>query len=263
MQLTYIQHILPLAGLTAALTLYPKRSAFAEEPPTDPVKQIVRQLPLNSTYEVSKDLLQRRKPIYDPPQPLPSAHEISSTTPPPASGITDSPPESGLTTPRGPSPTDRLAAQIKKSRLFLHRYAVAAEDGVNSGMDSFLSAEHSFTSTIASLAPPKESNEKLLPGGIYVLVAAMAGSIISRNRNILIRFATPIVTGVTAAHYVVPRTTRNAGDLIWSYEEKFPVVRDNHIRIKERDALCADRQSTFANGAGNGGGACTKREGGC
>jgi MICOS complex subunit MIC26 len=100
-------------------------------------------------------------------------------------------------------------------------------------MDSFLSAEHSFTSTIASLAPPKESNEKLLPGGIYVLVAAMAGSIISRNRNILIRFATPIVTGVTAAHYVVPRTTRNVGDLIWSYEEKFPVVRDNHIRIKE------------------------------
>lgn len=94
-------------------------------------------------------------------------------------------------------------------------------------------AENTFTSTIASLAPPKESNEKLLPGSIYVLVAAMAGSIISRNRNIFLRFLTPVVTGVTAAHYLVPRTTRNVGDLVWRYEERFPVVRDNHLRVRE------------------------------
>ena len=102
---------------------------------------------------------------------------------------------------------------------------------MNAGMDRFMSAEHTFTSTIASLAPPKESNEKLLPGGIYVLVAAMAGSILSRNRNILIRFATPIITGVTTANYVVPRTTENVGNLIWRWEERFPIVRDNHLRI--------------------------------
>lgn len=110
---------------------------------------------------------------------------------------------------------------------------MTAEDAVNNGMDRFMSAEHSFTSTIASLAPPKESNEKLLPGSIYVLVAAMAGSIISRNRNILIRFVTPIVTGVTTANYVVPRTTENVGNLIWEFEKKYPVVRDNHLRASE------------------------------
>lgn len=92
-------------------------------------------------------------------------------------------------------------------------------------------AEHNFTSTIASLAPPKESNEKLLPGGIYVLVATMAGSILSRNRNIVLRAITPLVTGVTTAYYVVPHTTRNVGDLVWKYEERWPVVRDNHLRI--------------------------------
>lgn len=100
-------------------------------------------------------------------------------------------------------------------------------------MTRFLNAEHDLTSTIQSLAPPKESNEKLLPGGIYVLVAAMAGSIISRNRNILVRFVTPIITGVTTANYVVPRTTQNVGNLVWSYEEKYPVVRDNHLRVTE------------------------------
>lgn len=100
-------------------------------------------------------------------------------------------------------------------------------------MTRFMSAEKSFTSTLASLAPPKESNEQLLPGSIYVLVAAMAGSIISRNRNIFLRFATPLATGVTTAHYVVPRTTQNVGDLVWRYEEKYPVVRDNHLRVTE------------------------------
>lgn len=100
-------------------------------------------------------------------------------------------------------------------------------------MDSLLKTEESFTSTIASLAPPKESNELLLPGGAYVLVAAMAGSIISRNRNILIRFVTPIITGVTAANYVVPRTTENVANLVWKYEEKYPVIRDNHLRVTE------------------------------
>lgn len=178
-----------------------------------------------------------RKPIYDSPN-IPSVREISATTPPPASGITEKPQEEAKedekpAAPRRNTPTDRLASQIKQTRLFLHEYAVAAEDAVNNGMTRFLSAEHNFTSTVASLAPPKESNEKLLPGGIYVLVAAMAGSIVSRNRNILIRFVTPIVTGVTAAHYVVPRTTQNVGNLVWEFEKDYPVIRDNHIRIRD------------------------------
>ena len=174
-----------------------------------------------------------RKPIYDSATAdAPSTHNISLTTPQPASGITEKPQEDAAP-PKGPTPTDRLAGQVKRTRLFLHNYAVKTEDAVNGGMDRFMSAEHSFTSTVASLAPAKETNEKLLPGGIYVLVAAMAGSIISRNRNILIRFATPIVTGVTTAHYVVPHTTRNVGSLIWTYEEKYPVIRDNHLRIRD------------------------------
>ena len=64
-----------------------------------------------------------------------------------------------------------------------------------------------------------------------MLVAAMAGSILSRNRNILFRFVTPLLTGGVTAHYVIPRTTENVGNLIWTYEEKYPVIRENHLRI--------------------------------
>lgn len=136
-------------------------------------------------------------------------------------------------TTSSPKPTDRLAAQIKRTRLFLHGHAVNAEDGINNLMTRFLDLESSFTSTVASLAPSKESGERLLPGGIYVLVAAMAGSIITRNRNILLRATVPIATGVGAGYAVLPVTTRNVGDLVWKYEERYPVIRDNHIRVRD------------------------------
>ncbi|KAK3620083.1 hypothetical protein LTR56_023621 [Elasticomyces elasticus] len=211
---------LPIATLTAAFTLLPKTAVHAEEPaPMDPTKQI-----------------RLRKPIYDAPPSVAdtSSTAISATTPSvPASGITDQPSDNETATPRRPTPTSRLAKEISRGRLFLHKYAVKTEDGLNAGLSRVFSAERNFTSTIASLVPPKESNEQLLPGAVYVLVAAMAGSIISRNRNILVRFVTPILTGVTTANYVVPRTTQNVGNLVWDYEKRFPVVRDNHLRVTQ------------------------------
>ncbi|KAK6443656.1 hypothetical protein LTR95_000483 [Oleoguttula sp. CCFEE 5521] len=211
------QRLVPLVGLTAGMALIPRRTAYAEEPPTD-----------------SLAALRRRRPIYDTPSSA-SIREIAATTPAPASGLTSTPQkEAAAASPtRGPSPTDRLAAQIARSRLFLHRYASSAEQSVNNGLTRVLSAEDSLATTVRSLAPPKESNEKLLPGGIYVLVAAMAGSIVSRNRNIALRFITPIITGVVTANYVIPRTTENVGNLIWKYESRFPVVRDQHLRIRD------------------------------
>lgn len=103
---------------------------------------------------------------------------------------------------------------------------------MNSMMDSFLDLETSFTSTIASLAPAPQSGEKLMPGSIYVLVAAMTGSIISRNRNILLRGFVPLAVGIGAGWVVLPVTMRNVSDLLWKYEQKFPAVAEGHLRTK-------------------------------
>lgn len=118
-------------------------------------------------------------------------------------------------------------------RLALYGYAVAAENKVNSTMDSAFDLEHSFTSTIASLAPSRESGEQLMPGAIYVLVAAMAGSIITRNRGFVLRASLPLAFGVGAGWAVIPITMRNVADLTWKYEERFPVVAQSHIRLRE------------------------------
>jgi len=109
----------------------------------------------------------------------------------------------------------------------------AAEDKVNEIMDSALHLEESFTSTIASLAPSPQSGEKLMPGTLYVLVAAMTGSIVSRNRNIVLRAAVPLAVGIGAGWVVLPVTMRNVSDLLWKYEQRFPAVADGHLRTRE------------------------------
>lgn len=134
---------------------------------------------------------------------------------------------------RAPTPTDRLAAQIRRARLFLYAQACTAEDAVNNTMSRAFDLEHSFTSTLASLAPARDSGEKLMPGLIYVLVAGMAGSIVARNRGVFLRGATPLALGLGAAWTVLPVTMGNVGGLVWEYEKKVPAVANAHLRARE------------------------------
>lgn len=160
-----------------------------------------------------------RKPIYD---------DLTLVRDPPKS----KPSPKATTTPHHPTPTDRLAKYIGHGRKFIYAHSVLAEDRINAFMSSVLRQERAFTQTIASLAPPPETHERIMPGALYVLVAAMGGSIISRNRNILLRASVPFAAGIGAAWYVLPHTTRNVADLVWTYEEKAPVVAINHLRLR-------------------------------
>lgn len=134
---------------------------------------------------------------------------------------------------RRPTPTDRLAGQIRGARLWLHARAVAAEDGIDRALTRAFALERSFTGTVASVAPSRESGERLMPGAVYVLVAAMAGSVLTRNRNVLLRASTPIALGIVAANTFIPITTRNVGDLVWEWEKKVPAIADTHTSITD------------------------------
>ncbi|EFY98591.1 apolipoprotein O domain protein [Metarhizium robertsii] len=178
----------------------------------------------------------KKKPIYDDLD-APSANDAPAPAAPIKALQFSQPPAQEEPKkekkPRGPSPTDRLAVQIGKARMALYRFAVCTENKVNETMDSAFNLEQSFTNTIASLAPSRESGEKLMPGTIYVLVAAMAGSILTRNRNILLRSTVPLAFGVGAGWTVLPVTMRNISDLSWKYEQRFPAVAETHVNIRE------------------------------
>lgn len=175
---------------------------------------------------------QQRKPIYDEAEhysPLPVAPSPPAILP--SQPIQDDADQEQVS--RAPTPTDRLAVQVGRARLVLYDVAVAAENKINKTMDSAFDLEQSFTRTIASLAPARESGEKLMPGAIYVLVAAMAGSILTRNRSVVLRATLPFAVGVGAGWTVLPITMRNVSDLAWKYEQKFPAVADSHLKIRE------------------------------
>ena len=60
----------------------------------------------------------------------------------------------------------------------------------------------------------------------------MAGSIVVRNRNILLRASVPVAVGIGAGWVVLPVTMRNVGDLVWRFEERVPVLKENHLRVR-------------------------------
>ncbi|KAF1956654.1 hypothetical protein CC80DRAFT_593374 [Byssothecium circinans] len=175
--------------------------------------------------EASTDPSLNRKPIYDDTR-------LDTTLPTPTKPEAPSTPTTSE--PYRATPTDRLAVQIGHARMALYQASTRAEDSVNNALTETLRLEHSFTSTIRSLAPSKETGERVFPGALYVLVASMAGSILTRNRNILLRATVPAAIGVGAAYAVLPVTMKNVGDLVWTYEEKYPVLADAHLRTKER-----------------------------
>ncbi|KAL2827191.1 apolipo protein O-domain-containing protein [Aspergillus cavernicola] len=193
---------LTVSLLAGAVALYP-REALAEEP---------------------------RKSIYDdfPSESSASLVPAAPTPEPITTALTTSKP------PSSPTPTDLLTAQVRQARLFLHSQSRAVEVSFNDILSRALHIENAFTNTIASLAPSPESGEKLLPGGIYVVVAAMAGSIVARNRGRFLRGTTPLAFGTIAAWSLLPVTMRNVSDLVWEYEKRVPAVADQHLRLRNR-----------------------------
>lgn len=175
----------------------------------------------------------QRKPIYDDiPSDIPERSKPAATPEPATPKAPSLPPSQPSSS--SPSPTDILTAQIRQARLFLYSHSLAAENGFNDFLSRALHIENAFTNTVASLAPSAESGEHLTPGGVYVVVAAMAGSIVSRNRGIFLRTLSPLAFGTVAAYTLLPVTMRNVGDLAWGYEKRFPAVADQHIALRER-----------------------------
>lgn len=163
--------------------------------------------------------VKEHKPIYDDDWLLPPSTTKPATQRAPTSS---------------PRPTDRLASQVARARLFLHKYAAKTEDATNNALDKSFDLEKNFTSTVASLAPPKNSQEQLVPGLIYTLVSAMGSSILVRNRNILLRASVPLAVGIGAGYYFIPVTMGNVSELVWKYEKKYPVLADTHLRVRDR-----------------------------
>ena len=85
-------------------------------------------------------------------------------------------------------------------RLRLSNTINSACETIDEKSRKYYHHERRLTSTIANLH--SDPRELLLPGMTYTLVAAMSGSILTRNKNILARIAAPVILGVGCFSYV-------------------------------------------------------------
>jgi organizing structure protein 2 len=103
---------------------------------------------------------------------------------------------------------------------------VSAHKEMEHLIDRWVGIEGKIEKELVEIAP--KNGESLLPGGIYVLVSGMAGSILARNRMLPLRLLTPVLTTILSAMYLLPETSSNVYAAIKRSEAQFPVVRDAH-----------------------------------
>jgi MICOS complex subunit MIC26 len=72
-------------------------------------------------------------------------------------------------------------------------------------------------------------DEQLTPAVLYVGVASLSGSILSRNRSIFTRALLPTAFFYLSFNHFLPKTTKNVSAYAGSLEEKhFPVLAQKH-----------------------------------
>lgn len=91
-------------------------------------------------------------------------------------------------------------------------------------------SERKITSTIAGLKA--ERKEEFIPGLTYTAVSFMTGSVLTRNRNFVYRFFTPIILGTTCLAFVLPGTFNNVKSLCYDIEKhNFPRFVEKQDKI--------------------------------
>ncbi|GAA5857553.1 hypothetical protein JCM5353_007693 [Sporobolomyces roseus] len=77
------------------------------------------------------------------------------------------------------------------------------------------------------------SKDQLNPGAMYVAIATLAGSILGRNRNILVRAALPPAFLLISLDYFLPHTATNVWSKLKAVEAAhFPQTRDAREKIR-------------------------------
>ncbi|CAI2184347.1 751_t:CDS:2 [Funneliformis geosporum] len=127
------------------------------------------------------------------------------------------------------SPT-RLEEAIKQARIHVTKTACDLERQFHGVINKWITIEQNTEKTIKEIIAP---NERLMPEALYVTVAGLAGTIIARNRNILLRIATPLVFTIASSYYFLPQTSQNISKKFQENQHKYPQLLKVHRSISD------------------------------
>lgn len=117
-----------------------------------------------------------------------------------------------------------LESFFKSAREHTNEFYIKAHNYLYRGYERYDYKEKEVTGILSSL---HDKQEDLFPNSIYIVIAALSGNIIARQRGILSKFLLPPTLGLIAYKYFLPHTCSNTFNLFWNFEErKFPTVAD-------------------------------------
>ncbi|CAG8578151.1 18464_t:CDS:10 [Rhizophagus irregularis] len=123
------------------------------------------------------------------------------------------------------SPT-RLEKEIRQTRIQVIKAARDFEQQIHGVANKWIAIEQDTEKIVAQ-------DERLMPGALYISVAGLAGTIIARNRNVLLRIASPLFFTIASSYYFLPKTSHNILKKIQEYEQKSPKLLKVHYSISE------------------------------
>ncbi|WWC89226.1 uncharacterized protein L201_004144 [Kwoniella dendrophila CBS 6074] len=119
-----------------------------------------------------------------------------------------------------------LVPYIAQSREAVTGVLKDARGYLQSGVGNWIGFERRVESEVKSILPADES---LNPGLIYVLIAGLSGSVLTRTRSLPIRFISPPLFTLLASPYFLPKTSHNIRKYLSDFEdENFPDFAKKH-----------------------------------
>lgn len=99
-----------------------------------------------------------------------------------------------------------------------------------------------FVAVIGRVKSLIDPTEPLTPGILYVGIAALTGSILTRSRALPLRFITPPIFFFATLNHFLPKTSHNLGVYGAELEERFaPRLREIHLTANAHTRMTWER----------------------
>ncbi|KAI8992010.1 apolipo protein O-domain-containing protein [Mycotypha africana] len=125
------------------------------------------------------------------------------------------------------SPT-KLEEQVHYAQKYAHQTLQQGKSHVDTWVNKYKTVENDLKTDIDNII---DKNEEIMPNILYVGVAALAGTVIARRRNIVLRFLTSTTLAIGTSYYLLPKTTCNVGHKLQKLENRYPQLKSIHQQV--------------------------------
>ncbi|KAL0095369.1 apolipo protein O-domain-containing protein [Phycomyces blakesleeanus] len=123
--------------------------------------------------------------------------------------------------------------KLEEHVAYAQKYANNTIEEGKGHVDSLHQKLKNFENDVKATVRETVTDEDVLPNALYVGVAALAGTIIARKHNVVVRFLTSSALAYGAAVYLLPKTTHNIGVQAERLEQRYPELQSVHHSVDQ------------------------------